>query len=330
MSEQKLRFGIIGTGFIANRCASTFPVLGDDAVLSAVASRSGEKAAEFAAKYQIPRSYGSYEELADDPEIDVVYIGTPHNFHLENIRMCAEHGKHVICEKPLAISAREAREIAELSRKHGVFIMEAYWSVFTPAYQKAVELLKSGAIGRYAFLRAELGFSHPGARGLRKIDPKLAGGAMLDLGIYNIMLAYQIFGHDVRTVHASSCLNEHGIDLYNAFDFTFADGSVAYLMDTVKGKFDNKAVIYGEKGCVTIHNFLGSAKVTLDALGEPSEDFAFPFEANGSEYEMRHACACIRQGLLESPLMPLSESIAILEMSDRLIEMCGISLMKDA
>lgn len=330
MSERLLRFGIIGTGFIANRCASTFEVLGDDAVLTAVASRSAEKSAEFAAKYQIPKSYGSYEELACDPEIDVIYIGTPHNFHLENIRMCAQHGKHVICEKPLAISAQEAREIARLSQEHGIFVMEAYWSVFTPAYQKAVELLKSGAVGQYGFLRAELGFSHPGARGLRKIDPKLAGGAMLDLGIYNIMLAYQIFGHDVKTVHAKSCLNEHGIDLYNAFDFTFADGSVAYLMDTVKGRFDNKAVIYGEKGCVTIHNFLGSPKVTLDALGEPSQDFVFPFEKNGSEYEMRHACACIRKGLLESPLMPLRESIAILEMSDKLIGMCGISLMKDA
>ena len=322
---QTLRFGILGTGFISNKAASTFEVLGKDAVLTAAASRSAEKSAAFAAQYGIPKSCSSYEELAADPEVDVVYIGTPHNFHLENIRMCAEHGKHVVCEKPIAISGEEAREIARLSQEHKVFIMEAYWTVFLPAWEKARELLRSGAIGRYEFLRAELGFSHPGARGLRKIDPKLAGGSMLDLGVYNIMLAYQIFGRDVKDVRIKSCLNEYGIDLYNAFDMTFADGSLAYLMDTVKGKFDNKAVIYGEKGCVTIHNFLGSSKVTLDALGEPSEDFAFPFEKNGFEYELRHACRCIREGLTESPIMPLSESVAILDRADRLMAASGIT-----
>ena len=329
MEKKILRFGIIGTGFIANRCASTFEVLADDAGLTAVASRSVEKAQEFAEKYHIPKSYGSYEELACDPDVDVVYIGTPHNFHLENIRMCAEHGKHIVCEKPMTISAAEAREVAELSRKHKVFIMEAYWSLFTPAYQKAKELLASGVIGKYEFLRAELGFSHPGARGLRKIDPKLAGGAMLDLGIYNIMIAYDIFGHDVKRVRAKAQLNEHGIDLYNAFSFEYENGAVAYLMDSVKGRFDNKAIVYGDSGCVTIHNYLGSYKVTLDAMGEPSQDFEFPYEKNGSEYEMRHACECIRQGLLESPVIPLSESVAIMEMADRLIDMSGISVMKE-
>lgn len=326
--NKPLRFGVLGTGFISNKGASTFEVLGEDAVLAAAASRDKAKAAAFAAQYGVSKSYGSYEELARDPEIDVVYIGTPHNFHLENIHLCAENGKHVVCEKPIAISGDEAREIARLSREHGVFIMEAYWTVFLPAWHKAVELLRSGAIGKYDFLRAELGFSHPGARGLRKIDPKLAGGSLLDLGVYNIMLAYQIFGRDVRDVRIKSCLNEHGIDLYNAFDLTFADGSLAYLMDTVKGKFDNKAVIYGEKGCVTIHNFLGSTKVTLDTLGEPSQDFEFPFEKNGFEYELRHACRCIREGLTESPVMPLSESVAILDLADRLMELSGIMSAK--
>lgn len=326
--NKPLRFGVLGTGFISNKGASTFEVLGEDAVLAAAASRDKAKAAAFAAQYGAPKSYGSYEELARDPEIDVVYIGTPHNFHLEHIRLCAENGKHVVCEKPIAISGDEAREIARLSREHGVFIMEAYWTVFLPAWHKAMELLRSGAIGKYDFLRAELGFSHPGARGLRKIDPRLAGGSLLDLGVYNIMLAYQIFGRDVRDVRIKSCLNEHGIDLYNAFDLTFADGSLAYLMDTVKGKFDNKAVIYGEKGCVTIHNFLGSTKVTLDALGEPSQDFEFPFEKNGFEYELRHACRCIREGLTESPVMPLSESVAILDLADRLMELSGIMSAK--
>lgn len=323
-----LRFGILGTGVIANKGASTFDVLGEAAALAAAASRDKEKAAAFAARYGIPKSYGSYEELARDPEVDVVYIGTPHNFHLENIRLCAENGKHVVCEKPIAVSGDEAREIQRLSRENRVFIMEAYWSVFLPAWRKAMDLLRSGAIGEYRFLRGELGFSHPGARGLRKIDPKLAGGSMLDLGVYNIMLAYQIFGHDVSDVRVKSHLNEYGIDLYNAFDLTYADGSLAYLMDTVKGRFDNKAVIYGERGCVTIHNYLGSEKVTLDALGEPSEDFVFPFEKNGFEYELRHACQCIREGLTESPVMPLSESIAILDMADKLLAMSGVAYAK--
>lgn len=315
---KELKFGILGTGFIAEKFTAATAVLGCEMEVRAVASRTKEKAAEFAAAHGIPVAHGSYEALAADPEIDVVYIGTPHHLHLNNIRLCAEHGKHILCEKPLVLNKNQALEAASVASRYGVFVMEAYWSVFVPAYDRFRELLHGGQLGKVDFMRAEIGFSHPGKRGFRKIDPALAGGAMLDVGIYNVMIASEVFGYDGQVLEARAAMNEYGTDLHDEFVLTYPDGRTAYLMDTVRGRMDNKAIVYGEKGCLILHNYLGSQKVTLDVNGEPPIDYEFPFDGNGYEYEIRHVCRCIRDGKTLSDVMPLTKSIAIMEISDKI------------
>lgn len=314
---KKLKFGILGTGFIAEKFTAAAAVLGNELEVRAVASRTKEKAAEFAGVHGIPVAYGSYEDLVADPEIDVVYIGTPHHIHLDNIRLCAEHGKHILCEKPLVLNERQALEAASIARQYGIFMMEAYWSVFVPAYDRFIELLHRGQLGKVDFMRAEIGFSHPGKRGFRKIDPVLAGGAMLDVGVYNIMIAGEVMGYDGQVLEARAAMSEYGTDLHDQFVLTYTDGRAAYLMDTVRGRMDNKAIVYGEKGCLILHNYLGSQKVTLDINGELPIDYEFPFEANGYEYEIRHVCRCIIEGKTESDVMPLNKSISIMRISDK-------------
>jgi predicted dehydrogenase len=313
---KKIIFGILGTGSIAQKFVAATAVVQDEMELKAVGSRTKERAEEFASTHGISKAHGSYVDLAADPEIDVVYIATPHNLHLDNIRLCAEHGKHILCEKPLVLNENQALEAISIARKYNVFLMEAYWSVFVPAFGKFKELLHSGQLGKVDFMRAEIGFSHPGKRGFRKVDRALAGGAMLDIGVYNVMIASEVFGYDGQVLEARAAMNEYGTDIHDEFILTYSGGQAAYLMDTVRGRMDNKAIVYGEKGCLILHNYLGSQKVTLDVNGEPPMDFEFPFKANGYEYEIQHVCQCIRQGKNESEIMPLSKSIAILRISD--------------
>jgi predicted dehydrogenase len=312
----KVKFGIIGTGSIAEKLTAAAAAVRDEMELRAVGSRTKERAEEFANAHGIPKAYGSYDVLASDPEIDVVYIATPHNLHLDNIRLCAEHGKHILCEKPLVLNENQALEAVSVARQHGVFLMEAYWSVFVPAYDKFKELLHGGQLGKVDFMRAEIGFSHPGKRGFRKVDPALAGGAMLDIGVYNVMIASEVFGYDGQVQDARASMNEYGTDIHDEFILTYPDGQTAYLMDTVRGRMDNKAIVYGEKGCLILHNYPGSQKVTLDINGESPIDYDFPFEVNGYEYEIRHVCQCIRQEKKESEIMPLAKSISIMRISD--------------
>jgi len=321
---RKLKVGIVGTGFIAEKFVLAASVLQDELEVWAVASRTNEKALEFANNYKIPNAYGSYEALAADPEIDLVYIATPHNLHLDNIYLYAKHNKNILCEKPLVINEKQALEAAAIAKQYGIFLMEAYWSVFVPAYDKFKEILHSGQLGKVDFMRAEIGFSHPGKRGFRKIDPAVAGGAMLDLGVYNIMIASEVFGYDAHVKEARASMNEYGTDIHDAFVLTYTNGQTAYLMDTLRGRLDNKAVIYGEKGCLTLHNYLGSQKVTLDINGDPPIDYEFPFDVNGYEYEIRHVCRCIREGKTQSDVIPLDKSIAIMKISDKIRHMINL------
>ncbi len=315
---EKLKFGILGTGFITEKFISAAAALSDEIEIRAVASRTKERATEFAKMHEIPMAYGSYEELAADSEIDAIYIGTPHHIHLDNIRLCAEYGKHILCEKPLVLNKGQALNVASIAKQYGVFIMEAYWSVFVPAFDKFKDLLNGGKLGKIDFMRAEIGFSHPGKRGFRKIDPALAGGAMLDVGVYNVMIASEVFSYNGKVLMARATMNQYDTDLHDEFVLTYPSGAVAYLMDTVRGRMDNKAIVYGENGCLILHNYLGSQKVTLDVNGETPVDYEFPFESNGYDYEIRHFCSSIRAGKTSSDIMPLAKSIAIMEISDQI------------
>jgi len=315
---QKYRFGIVGTGMIANKFAEAAQILSDRMILQAVASRTLEKAQAFANNYQIPDTYESYEAMALADDIDVVYIATPHNFHLANIELFAAHKKHILCEKPIVVNAREAAQLLELSEKHNVFIMEAYWSVFVPAYLKFQELLSDYQMNESGFLRSEIGFSHPGARGMRKVDPTLAGGALLDVGVYNLMIAGEVFSYEFDIRDVKTIKNDQDIDVFDAFVLDHGSGRTSYNICTVKGRMTNELIVFGQDGCLILKNFLGSQLVVEDKKGLAPVEHHFPFAANGYEFEIRHVCDCLDQGLLQSDKMPLSKSVAIIQSADEI------------
>ena len=316
-----LRFGIMGTGSIAQNFVIASRVV-EEMEVAAVASRSKERGAEFAGRHGIAKSYGSYEELVADPDIDIVYVATPHPAHLNNIRMSVENGKHVLCEKPITVNARDAELAVELARTNGVFLMEGYWTVFLPAFAKFKELV--GELRNPRIMRSELGFSQTGARAVRKADPELAGGALLDLGVYNLLISSEVFGYEGELIDARAGFNIYGTDAYDAFTLEFPGGEAAYGMCTLRGRLDNKTIVYGEDGCVTMHQFNASQKVTLDLDGAEPVDFDFPFEANGYEYELRHVCACVNEGKGESDRVPHAKSLAIMRLCDQIREQIGL------
>ena len=192
MRKKTFKWGIIGCGQIAGKFAESLKVI-SDAILYAAASRSGEKARSFCKKYHVRKWYDSYEKLAEDPEIDAIYIATPHNLHLENSTLCIQNRKAVLCEKPLTVNEREAKKLIKNAREAKVFLMEAFWTRFLPSTVKLNQLLEDGLIGEVKLLQADFGYYMPFDGNHRSYNPDLAGGALLDVGIYPINFAQMIF-----------------------------------------------------------------------------------------------------------------------------------------
>ncbi len=212
----ELNWGILSTGTIAKKFAATMTRLADSGRVLAVASRSRETAAGFAAEHGIARAYGSYEELVRDPDVDIVYVATPHSLHYENAKLCLEHGKHVLCEKSFAVNAAQAERLFELARGKKLFIMEAFWTKFLPAYGLVAAELAAGTIGEVVHFRAQYGFAPTGARYVRKFDPALAGGALLDIGVYTLGVAAMVLGYRPRRLHSQAVMGEYGTDKLTA------------------------------------------------------------------------------------------------------------------
>ena len=224
-----MKWGILATGNIAGKFAGTIKAMADEGeVLSAVGSRSLEKAEAFAEAHGIPSAYGSYEALAADPEVEAVYVATPNNMHYENVRMCLEAGKHVLCEKPFTTSAREARELYALAAKKGLFVMEGLWILFLPAYRKLRELVREGAVGTVRYARAEYGFVAKGARRERKFRAELGGGALLDVGIYTLAFLHAVMGEEYRKITTDLHLNEWGTDDFSSVQLEYAGSAVGH------------------------------------------------------------------------------------------------------
>jgi len=257
-------------------------------------------------------------------DIDVAYIATPHNFHLAHMELYAAHHKHILCEKPIVVNEAEATRLLQLSERYKIFIMEAYWSIFVPAFAKFQELFSLRGSDRWDFLRSEIGFSHPGDRGLRKVDPALAGGALLDVGVYNLMIAAEVFGYGFQITDVHTIKNEQGIDVFDAFTLDHGNGRKSYNICTVKGKMTNELIVFGPEGCLILKNFLGSQSVVEDRLGETPVEYQFPFLANGYEYEINHVCDCLDQGFLQSDQLPLAKSVKIIRAADVIRQRIGL------
>jgi predicted dehydrogenase len=313
-----IRWGILATGNIAHQFARGLAVL-PDAELVAVGSRSQESADAFGEEFGVPHRHAGYEALAADPDVDAVYVSTPHPFHHANTLLCLNAGKHVLCEKPFAMNAEQAREMIATARAQSRFLMDAVWTRFLPAMVKARELLAEGAIGDVRMLLADFGFRSQFNPKARLFNPELGGGALLDVGIYTVQLASMVMGGPPTEIAAKAALGETGVDEQTALTLKYGDGQLAQLSCAVRTATNQEAWIYGTEGRIHLHTpWWRGTQLTLWQAGGPAEGATFdlPFEGNGYNYEASEVMRCIREGRLESDVMPLDETLQLMETLD--------------
>ena len=315
--SDKIRWGLIGLGFIARRFVNDLARL-PDAEIYAVASRSQEKADAFGAEYGATKIYGSYEDLANDPNVDVAYIGTPHNLHLEHTLLCLKAGKHVLCEKPFAVNAKEARVMIDCAREKNLFLMDAFWTRYFPAMDKLRELLAEEVIGDVMLVTADFGGRGPVLPEKRHFNPDLAGGALLDVGSYCIQFASMIYGKPPTDIVSQYTLGSTGVDELSVLVFKYSDYEMATLTSAIRLGTPHEARVMGTEGYIAIPNFWHPSELTVARAGQEPETFRFPFQGEGFQFEAIEVGNCIRAGLIESAVYPLEETLAIMETMDRI------------
>lgn len=321
-SQSIVRWGIFGTGNMASQLAVALARL-PDARLVAVASRSIQRAELFADGAGIPHRYGSYRALLDDPDVDVVYVATPHTEHRENTLAALRAGKHVLCEKPLALNAAEAEEMVAEARRRGLFLMEGVWMRFLPLMDEVRALLASGALGEIRMLQADFGFRAEFDPHGRLFDLRLAGGSLLDVGIYPVNLASLAFGPPARVVSLAH-LGETGVDEQAAVTLGYSGGLLAVLSSAIRVDTPNEAHLCGTDGSIKIHHRWWVPELMTVTVGARQETLHRPKVGNGYGHEAEEVMRCIREDLGESPLMPLDESLVIMRTLDEIRGQWGL------
>ncbi|MBQ7859501.1 MAG: Gfo/Idh/MocA family oxidoreductase [Faecalibacterium sp.] len=327
-----LHWGLLATGVIARKFAATVNAMGqaEQNVLVACAAREQTRAQAFADEFSIPTAYGSYEQLVNDPAVDIVYISSPNNLHAEHIRLCLAHGKHVLCEKPFTFIAKDAAELYALAAEKGLFLMEALWTYHLPLIQKAQQLLAEGAIGQVQHLRADYGFIATGARRVRKFRSELAGGALLDIGIYNLAFARQMLGSHLGNFTGQPKLSEFGTDWFSHITGEYAGGITAAMTACIGLQMPVQGVVYGTEGQLFFPNYQQAQKMVLIKNNGEEEVFEMPFDHTGFEYQVRECARCIAQGLTASPVYPPQTSIAHMDELDRIRAAWGMKFACEA
>ncbi len=316
-TSSTIRWGILGTGGIAEKFARGLHSA-QGVELVAVGSRSTKSAEAFGTEFDVPRRHASYEALAADPDVDIIYVATPHPVHHEAVLLCQAAGKAVLCEKPFTVNARDAAELIENARTKKLFLMEAMWSRYFPAMIRFRELIAEGAIGEPHLLQADFGFRtgvNPEGR-LFKVE--LGGGALLDVGVYVVSLASMIFGTPAAAAGIGQ-FGETGVDELTAITLAYSGGQIAQLTCAIRTQTTVEATLFGSEGSLTIASpWYSPSRLTLARAGQEVESLDLPYVGNGYNYEAEEAGRCLREGLLESPTMPLDETLQIVQTLDRI------------
>jgi predicted dehydrogenase len=311
-----IRWGILGTGGIARKFAEGLALL-PDARMTAVGSRTQDSADSFGANWKIPNRHGSYAALMADPEVDAVYIATPHTLHRENALGCLAAGKAVLCEKPFTINARQADDVIGLARKQRIFLMEAMWTRFLPVITKIRSLIAEGAIGKVRQVQADFGFRPAFDPKSRLFDPALGGGALLDLGVYPISLASMVFGEAPLRLASRAALGATGVDEQSGAVLEYSDGRMAVISCSLRFESPRAAEIIGEGGWIRIHRpWWISDTFTLSRPGREDETITLPYLGNGYAHEAVEVMQCLRGGKVESRVMPLDETFRVMQTLD--------------
>jgi len=322
-------WGIIGTGFIARKMAEALLFV-PHSKLYAVGSRNLNTAREFASQFRAEKAYGSYEELAADPDVDIVYIATPHNLHGENTIMCLDHGKHVLCEKPFAVNGLEVRNMIDKAGEKNRFLMEALWTRFLPGLIKAKEMIDEGQIGKIRLLKADFGINVPFDPGHRLFNKKLIGGSLLDLGIYPLFLALLMLGKP-KTIKAIAGIGATGVDYNCSFTLGYEDETLAVLYSSAIAQTDITAAIYGDKGTI-IFDTGWYMPVPVKMRAHDGRKITIPAESvgNGYNYEAAEVIQCLEMEKIQSDLMSWDFSLLLIDTLDAIRREIGLVYEREA
>ncbi|MEM1321421.1 MAG: Gfo/Idh/MocA family oxidoreductase [Bacteroidota bacterium] len=321
--KQTFNWGIIGIGKIANKFAQDLRVT-PNARLLAVASRSLDRAQQFAQQYDAEFSYGSYKEILNTPNLHAIYIATPHVSHCENTLMCLEHQIPVLCEKPFAMNANEVGRMISLARFQQTFLMEALWTRFLPTTHKVLELIEEGAIGELISVKADFGFKATFDPESRLFNPGLGGGSLLDVGIYPVFLALLLLGKP-EGIKAVASIGPSRVDENCGIILQYTNNKMAMLHSSIIAQTPTEALICGSLGNIRINSrWHEPTSLTLLKEGEEPRDFFFDYNSNGYRYEIEEVMRCVRDGQQESDQLPLDFSMDLMNLLDQIRMKAGI------
>lgn len=317
-----VNMGIIGAGRIATFMGRTLNGI-DCARPLAIASRDIDRARAFAEEYGFERAYGSYEELLNDPEVTLVYIATPHSHHYDHIKMCLEHGKHVLCEKAFTVNERQAREVIALAEEKKLLLAEAIWTRYLPMRKVLEDVIASNVVGKPQMLTANLGYLISWKDRITK--PELAGGALLDVGVYTLNFASMAFGDDIAQITGTAVLNENGVDLQNSITLVYKDGKMAVLNSSALGLSDRRGIIYCDNGYIETENVNNCEGIRVyDKDRRLIAAYEKPQQITGYEYEVEACVQAIEKGEIQCPQMPHEEILRMMSWMDELRRQWGI------
>ena len=329
--KHKIRWAILGCGRIARKFAADLRFV-PNAELIAVASRDPARANAFADEFRAAHRHNHYEALAQHPEVDAVYVATPHGLHFEHTLLCLRHKKAALCEKPLAMNQRQAREMIALAKSESTFLMEGLWTAFLPHYQTAKRLIGQGKVGTIKYVHAEFGFIPASPVPQRMYDPQLGGGSLLDIGLYPVFLALDLLGAP-DSIQAAMAHTSTGVDESCSIQFGYRNGATAQLFSTFAANLAGDADIAGSGGRLRLTSRFHGPTTSLEfcPMGVDTRE-AIPFEAaqgNGFEYEARHVTDCLLQGLTESPVRTHAHSLSLMATLDQVRQKAGLRYAVD-
>lgn len=318
-----LRWGILAAGGIADIFTSDLRIAGID--VRAVGSRELAKASAFAAKHEIASAYGSYEELVEDPGLDIIYVATPHPMHAEAALLALDHGKHVLVEKAFTLNAAEARAVRDRARERGLLAMEAMWTRYLPHMVRIRELLAAGVLGELRGMQLDHSQSLPRDPLHRVNNPALGGGALLDLGIYPVSFAWDVLGAPEQVL-ASATFTDTGVDAEIAMTLRYAEGAIATSFSSLRSRGPNTATILGEQARIEIDPIWFSATSfrVIDLKDQVIDTFESRLDGRGMQYQALAAEAIIAAGERDSRILPIEESVAIMETLDEIRAQIGL------
>lgn len=322
MNTQKIKWGIIGLGNIAHQFANDL-MLVEEAELIAVASRNLEKAQEFAEKYNCKKAYDSYDAIINDPEIDILYIATPHNSHAALTIKALQNNKHVLCEKPLALNYDDALQMINASKENNKFFMEAFWTRFNPSFREAFSKIKNGEIGEVKYINADFAFcANLEGIGNRNTDLKLGGGALLDIGVYPLFLCYIVLGIP-KEILAKSNFYKTGADVQTSMILQY-ENAQAILHASFVSTSNIKATINGTKGRINLNTLWHEAQSYTLNVDDQEEEILLATKGKGFTYEIEECHLCLKENRIESELWSHQNSLELIKIVDRVRSQIGL------